>query len=578
MTARKLMPTVTGETIMAATRRGTLAGMVIGAAACTASAAHEGHAHDGIFQHGVASGDPLSDRVIIWTRLTDPGHNHRLQVRWELSATPDFARISRRGEAVAEAARDFTVKVDVTRLRPGQTYYYRFAYGSIRSPIGLTRTAPAVDGAMPASLRLAVVSCSNYPAGFFNVYQAIAARGDVDLVLHLGDYIYEYGEGGYATQFGAQVGRVPDPPHEILSLDDYRKRYGQYRSDPDLQAAHAACPWLVTWDDHETSNDAWTAGAQNHDPATEGPWSDRKAAALKAYYEWMPIRDPAPGGAFEAINRRFDWGKLARIAMLETRLLGRAEPFDLEKDLTVTQGPDGRPVPDLAAFMTRLNDPGRQLLGPAQQAWLAEGMTAASQQGTKWNVLGNQVIMAKVKSPDFKAALPAESLAQIVAAIPQAAPFFELSGLGIPLNLDAWDGYPAAREALFAVAKPLAARTIVVTGDTHAAWANQLRDAAGDLVGVEFGCSSVTSPSIGDMLAQIGLEGDVLGGLIDQANADVLWNAQARRGFTLLELTPERANATFIGLDTVFAPTFVASTDARFTTAWAPTAQALTKI
>jgi alkaline phosphatase D len=576
MTDDTVMPKTFGDKVMAATRRGALAGLVIGAAGITASSAHEGHGDEGIFQHGVASGDPLQDRVIIWTRVS--GHDgHAIQVRWELSATPGFERVIRRGSARAEPSRDNTVKVDVTGLTPGTVYYYRFTRGSIRSPIGLTRTAPAA-GTMPATLRLAVVSCSNFPAGFFNVYQAIAARGDIDLVLHLGDYIYEYGAGGYATQFGESVGRIPDPPHEIKSLDDYRRRYRQYRSDPDLQAAHAAAPWMVTWDDHETSNDAWTGGAENHTAATEGLWTDRKAAALKAYYEWMPLRDPVPGAAFEAVNRRFAWGNLAQISMLETRLLGREEPLDLEKEITVSQGADGQPMVDLASFAAKLNNPSRQLLGDAQQTWLADGMTAASVRGTRWNVLGNQVIMARVKSPDFKRALPSAMLEQIVAALPQAKPFFELSSLGLPLNLDAWDGYPAARERVFAAARPLSARTIVVTGDTHAAWANHLRAANGELVGVEFGCSSVSSPSISDLLTALGIEGDVLGGLIADANEDVLWNAQTRRGFTVVELTPDRAEATFIGLDTITSPNFIATVDARFATDWAPTPQPLVKL
>jgi alkaline phosphatase D len=230
-----------------------------------------------------------------------------------------------------------------------------------------------------------VVSCSNHPAGYFNVYQAIARRGDVDLVIHLGDYIYEYGDGGYATRFGRTVGRVPQPAHETLSLADYRARHAQYKSDPDLQAAHAAAPWLVTWDDHETSNDAWKDGAENHRPDGEGAWSARKAAALQAYYEWMPLRDPAPGQPFEAINRTFRWGDIADIAMLETRLLARARPLDWNTDLTLTQV-NGQTVPDLAAFTARkLNDPGRQMLGPAQEEWLGRTLAGSVARGAKWH-------------------------------------------------------------------------------------------------------------------------------------------------------------------------------------------------
>ena len=557
-----------GSIAMAATRRGVVSGMVIGAAACTASAAQPAPGASGrarVFGHGVASGDPLANRVIIWTRAKPTNADGAIQVTWEMAEDAGFETVLRAGLTTAMPEKDWCVKVDVDRLPAGGRFFYRFRAGSEYSPVGQTRTAPSKDADV-GSLKFAVVSCSNYPAGYFNVYDAIASRGDVDLVLHLGDYIYEYGAGGYATQWGQTVGRVPDPPHEIVSLQDYRTRIAQYRTDPDLQAAHAACPWLVTWDDHETTNDSWTAGAQYHDDS-EGSWTDRKAAALQAYYEWMPIRDPEPGKAFEAINRSFDWGRLATIAMLETRLLARSQQLEYERDLDVVEGPDGKPMPDLPGFYAnKLNDPARQLLGTGQENWLKGVLTASTARGVPWQVLGNQVIMAEVRSPDFNAALPNEAIAGIVAAVPQAKAFFELSSANIPLNLDAWDGYPAARERLYGIAREARANLVVCTGDTHAAWANTLADADGQVRGVEFGCSSVSSPSIADLLSLAGVEGNTFGALITAANDSVAWNDQTKRGYVLVTLTPDKAEGRFISVDTIFSKTFLASTQAVFAT------------
>lgn len=543
-------------TVMAATRRGILAGSVLAAAACTVSAAS---AAEGPFQHGVASGDPLPDAVVIWTRISPPEGAPRLaEVLWDVAEDEGFARIIRSGRAETGVARDFTVKVDVTGLTPGQRYFYRFRSGAHLSGTGITRTAPAREADV-AALRLAVVSCSNHPAGYFNVYRAIAVRGDVDLVLHLGDYIYEYGASGYATQFGRQVGRVPDPPHEIVSLDDYRRRYAQYRSDPDLQAAHACAPWLVTWDDHEFTNDAWMAGAENHTEATEGPWSARKGVALQAYYEWMPLRDPAPGGSFEAINRAFDWGQLASITMLETRILGRAQQLDPAAALAgLTPGSEAF-MAALAGLNRAMADPERQLLGPAQESWLAGRFAADAGRQVRWNLLGNQIIMARVPAPDFRGGLPQDVITRLVQALPQAEGYMDLAQLGLPLNLDAWDGYPAARERLYAAAKAAGVRLVTLTGDTHSSWANRLVDAGGELRGVEFGCSSVTSPDFADTFNALGLDGSLIGPLIASGAPDVIEHHEGQRGFVLLDVTPEAVRADFIAISTVFARDFTAS-------------------
>ena len=586
--------TVSGlESTMAYTRRSTLASAALIAAACSASAAEVEHA---LFTHGVASGDPLTDRVVIWTRVSPRLATGQVRVMWMVASDPALTQIVKRGYFVTNAARDYCVKVDVTRLRPGQTYYYGFKVGGQASPIGRTLTAPAQGG---DSLKIALVSCSNHPAGWFNVYQAIARRGDVDLVLHVGDYLYEYGVGEYGTEWGKTVGRVPNPTHECLSLSDYRLRHAQYRTDPDLQAAHACAPWLVTWDDHETSNDAYKDGAQNNSPATEGPWNVRKAAALQAYYEWLPLRDPAPGKAFEAINRSFEWGSLASIAMLETRLLARSRQLNYAKDidgaafdissgspvkitdaarlatLSATSLPATvRMLPDLDGFKTdKLNASDRELLGQTQQDWLARVLMQSVQQGKKWQVLGNQVIMARVTSPDLSKGLPLRVREAIGNARPETRAFFQLSQYDVPFNLDAWDGYPAARERLYEIAKSAGARLVVCTGDTHSAWANTLKDGSGEIRGVEFGGTSVSSPSIADALSEFGLEGNVLNQLIVDKNDEVEWHDETKRGYTLVTLTPDGARGDFMAVDTVRSKTFIVSTGSSWETPYnvAPT-------
>jgi alkaline phosphatase D len=564
------------EVTMAYTRRATLASAAVLGAACSASAAQVEH---GMFAHGVASGDPLTDRVVLWTRVSPSLGNGPVNVSWIVAKDQGFTQVVKRGRVSTNASLDYCVKVDVTGLRPGQVYFYRFAIGTQTSQTGRTLTAPTSGG---DSLKVALVSCSNFPAGYFNVYEAIARRGDIDVVLHVGDYIYEYGPGEYATDWGKTVGRIPDPPRECISLADYRLRYAQYRTDKDLQAAHACAPWLVTWDDHETSNDAYKDGAENHSPASEGTWSDRKTAALRAYYEWMPLRDPEPGKAFASINRSFEWGDLATIAMLETRLLARSQQLDYAKDIDMIALPGTatpRMVPDLAGFKARkINDPAREMLGQAQLGWLSGVLTQSVQRGKKWQVLGNQVIMARVTSPDLSKGLPLNVREAIGRARPETRAFFELSQFDVPFNLDAWDGYPAARERLYSIAKAAGARMVVCTGDTHAAWANTLKDSAGEIRGVEFGGTSVSSPSVADALSDFGLEGALLNQLIETKNDEVEWHDETKRGYTLVTLTKDYARGDFIAVDTVKSKTYTVTTATSWQTNFGNRPTGLTKV
>lgn len=526
-------------------RRRALALLGVGAASATAT--HAGAAAKVGFQHGVACGDPLRDSVVIWTRLT-PAEPTAARV----SADYVVARADRPGKRVKQgrvftsASRDFTAKVDVTGLEPGRDYLYWFESGGVKSPVGRARTLP--DGKVD-DVVLAVASCALWTGGYFNVYQAIAEQPRVDAVLHLGDYIYEYGMDGYGGDIGARIGRIVDPPTEILTLADYRRRHAQAKSDPMLQAAHARAPWIVVWDDHEVANDSWMGGAENHQPATEGPFSARKAAALRAWYEWMPIRDPKPGRPFEAINRSFQFGDLASLMMVETRLTARSHPLDYATDLVV----DGKPNPQ--AFMAKYLDPARTLMGPKQEAWLAAELAASVASGRRWQVLGNQIVMARVLMPDVSKKMTPDAYARLMAslspdirAIAEQAPL--IAAANLPYDLDAWDGYPAARERLYETFKSVKATPIVLSGDSHAFWVNELYDASGqNRVAAEFGATGVTSPGIGDIFV-----GAPINEAFDERNREVLFTDHHAKGFVLLTLTREAATADIVAVSTIYAP------------------------
>ena len=360
-------------------------------AAAQAPAAYKGAV---AFRHGVASGDPLADRVILWTRITptDPAAGD-IAYSWKLNPVDRRAGGAKSGQGVTSASRDWTVKIDVPGLDAGRAYTFEFIANGVTSPTGRTATLPT--GPTKDAV-LAIASCSLYPNGYFNAYEAIAKLPRVDAVLHLGDYIYEYGgPGSYGMDSPVAAQRPHIPDREILSLEDYRARHAQYKSDPQLQAAHARAPWIVVWDDHETANDSFMTGAQNHSPATEGDWNARKARAIKAYYEWMPIREPANGGP--AINRAFQFGDLASLFMIETRLTARDQQLNYERDLPAASGPA-----EVAAFKARLADPSRKMMGPDQEAWLAAGLKDSVQAGKVWQVLGNEVVMGRLNAPSLK--------------------------------------------------------------------------------------------------------------------------------------------------------------------------------
>ena len=343
------------------------------------------------FDHGVASGDPLTDRVIIWTRATPVlTTTSEVTVNWEVATDKAFKNLVNQASQTVTAATDFTLKVDVIGLQPGTKYYYRFKCNQTVSVVGETKTLPS-DAA--TEVNFAVFSCSNYPAGFFHAYAAAATNADhLDAVLHLGDYIYEYDKAGYPDAgSGEAIDRVHSPVNECINLADYRQRYAQYRTDIDLQALHMAAPFICVWDDHEISNDTYKEGAENHQE-DEGSFDERRTAAIQAWYEWLPVRAPEVEADRIKTYRRFDFGRIASLLMLDTRVLGRDKQLDYADYITVSGF-------DAAGFATDMADPTRSMLGAEQLGWLQGQLLASKSSGIAWQVLGQQVLMGRMSLP-----------------------------------------------------------------------------------------------------------------------------------------------------------------------------------
>ncbi|MGU3391308.1 alkaline phosphatase D family protein [Sphingomonas sp. M1A8_2b] len=522
--------------------------------ALPSAATHAAGAAKVRFDHGVASGDPSLDGAILWTRATpvEVSQAGDIALTWHVAET-EGGKPLRSGSVKARAARDFTAKIEATGLQPGREYRYWFdAADGTRSPVGRFRTLPK---GKVADVVMAVVSCQLYAGGLFNAYDAIAKLDRVDTVLHLGDYIYEYGVDGYGADIAKKIDRLVEPRHEIVSLADYRMRHAQVKRDVDMQAAHARAAFICVWDDHEVANDDWMHGAENHDPKTEGDWDARKAAAMQAYFEWMPIRDPKPGQPWAAINRSFEFGDLATLVMVETRLLARSHQV-VSKGEEITQA-------EYAPMLAERARTDRELLGPAQLAWVEKTMASSVAAGKPWQVLGNQVVMAKVAGPDMERQLGPVKFAETMAKLPamwreRLTASVASYRAGLPFGFDSWDGYPPARERLYAAFQRAKSRPIVLSGDSHAAWANDLHDASGKLVAAEFGCTAITSPSYGSLLPGIGT-------LIADANkGEVRFCDQDLKGFTLLTLTPEHATGDSVTVSTVFAKPYTQGSAARF--------------
>ena len=521
------------------------------------------------FEYGVASGDPLQDRVILWTRLTPNDSSARLQVTWEIALDDQFKQIIKTDKVTTAKAQDFTVKVDATNLKPDQRYFYRFSFGNKFSPVGQTKTLPI----NPSKVSFAVCSCANFPAGYFYVYREMAKQ-DVDVVIHLGDYIYEYGQGGYATEDAVKLGRTlaADNNQEIIKLDDYRKRYALYRKDKDLQTLHHRHPFIVIWDDHELANDTWRDGAENHQ-ANEGSFLDRKLAALQAYFEWMPIR-PISANDHLNIYRQFDFGTLVQLTMLDTRILARDKQLEYTDYITAS-------VMDFQRFQTDLTNQNRTLMGYTQREWLQQKL---AQSKATWNVLGQQVLMGKILIPaellvPLSAVLSGNAtqevlnqintmimeLVQLKMRVLQGDPTLtaiEKARLTTvaPYNLDAWDGYYVEREILYNTLKALNKKVVVLAGDTHNAWSSELYSQAGDFVGVELATSSVSSPGIEkylnipvEQLQQFEMAFTTLIDELDYTNLN-------QRGYLNVSFTATQVQADWIYVDTIKEPQYTVDT------------------
>ncbi|WP_420033183.1 alkaline phosphatase D family protein [Streptomyces sp. cg28] len=490
------------------------AGAVLAAPLLAAPAAHAADAP--AFLHGVASGDPLPDGVLLWTRVTPTaeavpgsGTGPDTRVSWEIAEDQAFRTVVSRGTTTASAASDHTVKADVRGLRPASAYYFRFSVGDTYSPVGRTRTAPAADNR--AELRFGVVSCSNWEAGWFSSYRHLAARADLDAVFHLGDYLYEYKTGEYpAAQYTV---RPHQPAHEIVSLADYRIRHGAHKTDDDVRAMHAAHPLVAIWDDHEFANDAWSGGAENHSPDTEGAWAARRDAAKQAYFEWMPVRPSIAG----TVYRRLRFGALADLHLLDLRSFR-------SQQASVGSG--------------TVDDADRTITGRAQLDWLKSGLAASDAQ---WKLVGTSVMI----SPVAFGSLPAHLL----------APLAELLGLpkeGLAINVDQWDGYTHDRKELISHLRERGIKdTVFLTGDIHMAWANDVPVTAGTYplspsAATEFVVTSVTSDNLDDILH---VAPDTLSTVaetaVKAANRHVKWLDMDRHGYGVLDVTAERAQMDY---------------------------------
>jgi len=540
-----------------------------------------------MFNYGVASGDPLSDRVILWTHAQCVGNNDPVDLIYQVATDASFSTIVSAGTAQVSASTGNTAKVDATGLTAGSSYYFRFVAGRWISPVGFTRTLPAAN---VTSIKFAVFSCSLYSAGYFNAYDA-ATRSGAEYALHLGDYIYEYGSdpAKFGNGSAAALGRVTEPADEIVTLDDYRTRYAKYRSDPNLKALHATMPWITVWDDHEFANNSWVDGAENHDSTKQGPWAARKAIAAQVYHEWMPIRMQDPANLLK-IYRRFDFGSIFTLHMLDTRIEGRTKQYDAYGDL------DG----GIARYATALRtgtDATHPMISATQQKWLTDGTLASK---ATWQILGNQDIMARMWFPanvlqaqNAAFAAPTDTVKQTAVrtaisdfltakATPSAfrnatqiALVSTTDNPRLPYQLDSWDGYPIQRETILQTIRGQGKKLITLSGDSHNAWFTNLTTLDNAKAGVEFAVTSVTAPgfeSLGLDALQSSLDGTLFSlpplvpagtpvvygtglGLIDDLN----YVDAKRRGYLLVTATAASVKGEYVFVDTITSTQYTPS-------------------
>jgi alkaline phosphatase D len=483
------------------------------------------------FTHNVASGEPDPYSILLWTRYVPAAGDNAVRLDAEVALDRDFTKIISGGTVRTGAFRDWTAKITVDGLKPGTVYWYRFiAPDGSKSPIGRAKTLPVGD---VARFGLGVFSCSNLPVGWFNAYGHAADRTDLDLWMHVGDYLYEYGMAPYRAE-DLVAGRILQPDQEMIALGDYRLRFACYRSDPDLQRLHQMASMIALWDDHESTNDSWEGGAQNHQAATEGDWNARRAAAIQAYREWMPVSDEP--------WKTYPLGTLATLYRTESRLLARTQPADIGSAFRA-ESPDAA----LKAFRdVAWQDPAATMLGAAQESWLAHALKVNAR-STAWQLVGMATILGRTVMPADAVSWLRSDVSDRV--IQNYKDYVRAAKIGLPMWMDRWDGYPAARSRLLKAAQQADADLVMLSGDSHNAWAFSLVE-GGQPAGVEFAGHGVTSGGLeGAMAAD---PKTVAQGFL-AANPELKWADTSRRGYMMMEITPARVTGEWVFMQTIKA-------------------------
>ncbi|CAN5214462.1 alkaline phosphatase D family protein [soil metagenome] len=483
------------------------------------------------FTHDVASGEPATDSILLWTRFVGDGDSAHVKV--EISETPDFARVVSGGQVITGPWRDWTAKITVDGLSPGRTYHYRFiGEDGSKSPVGRTKTLPQGD---LRRYRIGVFSCANLPAGEFNAYAHAALRDDIDVTLHLGDYFYENKRAGNTLAASPRWDRI-QPQTKLLSLTDYRLRYASYRVEPALRLLHNRHAMILSMDDHELADDAWEGGAVDHMPE-DGDWTVRKLMAMQAYREWLPV-DDEPYKAYEI-------GGLATLFRTDTRMLARSKYASTAK---LFASPD---VPAaLAGFRDGpWRDPAATMMGTTQENWLAHALKASTAARTKWQVVGVGTIIGQSYMPAEAATwLAPDATASARRYIPAGV---ELAKAGLSFNFDNWGGYPAARARLLAAAQHAKANLVMVSGDSHNAWAYELNN-QNTRAGVEFAGHAVCSN--GFEVPTKGTDPKTIAAAMLRVSPELKWCDTSQRGYMMLTLTDTAATNEWIFMQTVATP------------------------
>ena len=461
------------------------------------------------FYYGVASGDPLHDRVILWTKLELPSIINEAIVIWQIATDSSFVNIVNEGDTIVFRKNDFTVKIDADKLSSNIWYYYRFIFQEKKSPTGRTKTLPV--NAETKNVKLAVASCQDYEFGFYNAYKSMVKRSDIDAVIFLGDYIYEYGS--YKIRYAGEPDKLQlrvrenFPTHEIVSLEDYRNRYKTYRLDSDLQEAHRWFPWICVWDDHEHANNTWRHGAQNHHPEKEGDWETRLNTSIQVYHEWLPTRLPDAENPMK-IYRQFQFGELFNLIMLDTRIIGRDEQVASKTSI----------------YDSLLNTTNRNILGQEQYKWLDNVLAKNKSQ---WTVMGQQIMMSPLLIHN---------------------PLTKSYKIG---NADQWDGYPAERQRFYNIIEKHNVKNLVVlTGDIHTAWSSNLpklnyrTDKKNNTYGVEFVTASITSRNLGKKIP-------LAHRTIRAINSHIKFVDAYAHGYFTLHITSEEIRCDHIFIDNI---------------------------